>query len=304
MPLDEVRDLIARHVRPDLRTAIDDVLIFKADEPHPPKPTTYGKVFALVAQGTKRFGLGDQIYEYRAGQYLVVSVDLPVTAHFSAASPDEPGLGVGLTLDPTAIADLLLQTPAGTLPDSEEGAPTGLAISTASADILDAVLRLLRLLDTPRDIPVLAPMIKREILWRLITSEQGPIIRQLGQPDSTLSHIARAVRWIRDNYREPFRVETAAQRAGMSVSAFHRNFQALTSLSPIQYQKQIRLHQARLLLACDAMDIAGTGRFVGYDSPSQFSREYRRQFGAPPRIDAMRLQRPAPSSPDDEPSRT
>ena len=295
MPLDEVRDLIARHVRPDLRTGIDEVLIFKADKPFPPKPTTYGKVFAFVAQGTKRFGLGDQIYEYRAGQYLVVSVDLPVTAHFSAASPDKPGLGVGLTLDPVAIADLLLQAPADIVRDSDEGATSGLAISTASVDMLDAVLRLLRLLDTPRDIPVLAPMIKREILWRLITSEQGPIIRQLGQPDSTLSHITSAVRWMRDNYREPFRVEMAAQQAGMSVSAFYRNFQALTSLSPIQYQKQIRLHQARLLLACDATDIARTSRLVGYDSPSQFSREYRRQFGAPPRLDAMRLQQPVPT---------
>ncbi|MEU5943433.1 AraC family transcriptional regulator [Micromonospora sp. NPDC047548] len=296
MSLDEVRDLIARHVRPDLRTAIDEVLIFKADKPFPPKPTTYGKTFAFVAQGTKRFGLGDQIYEYRAGQYLVVSVDLPVTAHFSAASADKPGLGVGLTLDPTVIADLLLQAPAEILRDCDESAPSGLAISTASADMLDAVLRLLRLLDTPRDIPVLAPMIKREILWRLITSEQGLIIRQLGQPDSTLSHITRAVRWIRDNYRESFRVEMAARRAGMSVSAFHRNFQALTSLSPIQYQKQIRLHQARLLLACDATDIAGTSRLVGYDSPSQFSREYRRQFGVPPRVDAARLQQPVPAS--------
>jgi AraC-like DNA-binding protein len=288
MSLDELRALLARHAQPDLRTPIKDVLIFKADRPYPPAPTTYGKILALVAQGIKQFALGNHIYEYGPGQYIVASVDLPVTSNFIEASPDLPGLGVGLTLQPSSVADLLL-TPQADLPGMPNGTQPGIAVSTASPELLNAVIRLLRLLDTPRDIAVLAPLIKREILWRLITSEQGAIVRQLGLPDSSLSHIARAIRWIRDHYALPFRVEEAAQHAGMSVSAFHRNFRAVTSMSPIQFQKQIRLHQARLLLAADPTDIAGVSRRVGYDSPSQFSREYRRQFGEPPSRDTKRL---------------
>ncbi|MFI6180418.1 AraC family transcriptional regulator N-terminal domain-containing protein [Nonomuraea sp. NPDC051191] len=289
MALDELRDLLNRHARPDLRTPIEDVLIFKAEQPRPPTPTTYGKVLAVVAQGTKRFALGDHLYEYREGQYLVASVDLPVTAHFVKASPDLPGLGVGLTLHPTAIAEVLLQVSPGDLPDLGDDAPFGLAVSNASAELLDAVVRLLRLLDRPSDITVLAPLVKREILWRLITSDQGGIVRQFGLPDSRLSHMARAVQWIRDHYAQPFRVEEVAKLAGMSVSAFHRNFHAATAMSPIQFQKQIRLQQARLQLAAAPGDIAAVSRRVGYDSPSQFSREYRRQFGVPPSWDAMRL---------------
>ncbi|WP_433368900.1 AraC family transcriptional regulator N-terminal domain-containing protein [Streptosporangium sp. CA-115845] len=289
MALDELRDLLKRHARPDLRTPIEDVLIFKAEQPQPPMPTTYGKVLAVVAQGTKRFALGDHLYEYREGQYLVASVDLPVTSHFAKASPDLPGLGVGLTLHQASVAEVLLQAAPGDLPDLGEGAPPGLAVSTASAELLDAVIRLLRLLDRPRDITVLAPLIKREILWRLITSDQGAIVRQFGLPDSSLSHIARAVQWIRDHYAQPFRVEDVAKLAGMSVSTFYRNFQAVTGMSPIQFQKQIRLQQARLLLSAAPGDIATVSRRVGYDSPSQFSREYRRRFGAPPSRDATRL---------------
>lgn len=132
---------------------------------------------------------------------------------------------------------------------------------------------------------------KREILWRLITGEQGGIVRQLGLADSSLSHIARAVRWIREHYAQPFRVEDVAQLSGMSVSAFYRNFQTVTAMSPIQFQKQIRLQEARLLLATHPNDITGVGQRVGYDNPSQFSREYRRQFGAPPSQDAAGLRR-------------
>lgn len=289
MALDELRDLLDRHARPDLRTPIENVLIFKAEHPQPPTPTTYGKVLAVVAQGTKRFALGDHLYEYGEGQYLIASVDLPVTSHFTRASPELPGLGVGLTLNQATIAEVLLQAAPGDLPDLAEGAPPGLAVSTASAELLDAVIRLLRLLDRPRDIAVLAPLIKREILWRLITGDQGAIVRQFGLPDSSLSHISRAVQWIRDHYAQPFRIEDVARLAAMSVSAFHRNFHAVTGMSPIQFQKQIRLQQARLQLTATPSDIAAVGRRVGYDSPSQFSREYRRQFGAPPSQDAVRL---------------
>jgi AraC-like DNA-binding protein len=289
MRLDELREMLARHARADQATAIDGVLIAAVEQPAPPLPSMSGTVLALVAQGAKRLALGDRVYEYRAGQYLVASVDLPVTGHFIDVSPERPALGFGLTLHPSAVAELLLQAGPGDVSSAGTGAPPGIAVSNAPDELLDAVVRLLRLLDRPRDMTVLAPLVKREILWRLITGEQGAIVRQLGLADSSLAHIARAVRWIRDHYAQSFCVEDVAQLSGMSVSAFYRNFHAVTAMSPIQFQKQIRLQEARLLLAAHPSDVTGVGHRVGYDSPSQFSREYRRQFGAPPSQDAVHL---------------
>jgi AraC-like DNA-binding protein len=288
MAMEELRALLARHARPDQSTAIDGVLISKVDTPGEPSPATTGTVLALIAQGAKRLALGDRVYEYRAGQYLIASVDLPVTGQFLQVAPERPALGFGLVLRPATVAELLVQAAPRDIPHAG-GAPRGIAVSDASDELLDAVVRLLRLLGRPRDVPVLAPLIEREILWRLITGEQGAIVRQLGLADSSLTHIARAVRWIRDHYTQSFRVEDLARLAGMSVSAFYRNFQTVTAMSPIQFQKHIRLQQARLLLATDPNDVTGVGHRVGYDSPSQFSREYRRQFGAPPSQDAARL---------------
>ena len=287
--LDELRELLARHARPDQTTAIDGVLIAAVEQETPSLPSMSGTVLALLAQGGKRLASGDRVYTYRPGQYLIASVDLPVTGHFFDVGPGRPALGFGLTLNPSAVAELLLQAGPGDVRSAGTGAPSGLAVSDAPDDLLDAVVRLLRLLDRPRDIRVLAPLVIREILWRLITGEQGAIIRQLGLADSSLTHIARAVRWIRDHYAQSFRVEDVAQLSGMSVSAFYRNFQAVTAMSPIQFQKQIRLQEARLLLAARPTDVTGVGHLVGYDSPSQFSREYRRQFGAPPSQDAISL---------------
>jgi len=293
MSLAELRTLLDRHARPDLGTPIEDVLISKVTHSAPPSPSMSGTVLALIAQGAKRIALGDRVYEYRAGQYLVVSVDMPVTGQFLRASPDRPALGFGLVLRPAAVAELLLSAAPGDLPASG-GTPSGMAVSDAPAELVDAVIRLLHLMDQPRDRAVLAPLIKREILWRLITGEQGAVVRQLGLADSGLSHIAGAVRWIRDHYAESFRVESLARLAGMSTSAFYRNFQAVTAMSPIQFQKQIRLQEARLLLATHPNDVTGVAMRVGYDSPSQFSREYRRQFGAPPSQDATRLRETTP----------
>ncbi|WP_028805657.1 AraC family transcriptional regulator [Streptomyces sp. 142MFCol3.1] len=294
MRLDELCTLLDRHARPDWTTAIDGVLISKVERPDPPSPSMSGTVLAVIAQGAKRLALGERVHEYGAGQYLVASVDLPVTGHFTEAGPGHPALGFGLTLDPSTIAELLLQAGPGDAPRAGQGALPAIAVSDAPGELLDAVVRLLRLLDRPRDRTVLAPLIKREIVWRLITGEQGGIVRQLGLADSSLSHVARAVRWIREHYAEPIRVEDVARLSGMSVSAFHRNFQAVTAMSPIQFQKQIRLQEARLLLATHSDDITGVGHRVGYDSPSQFSREYRRQFGAPPSQDAANLRRTPP----------
>jgi AraC-like DNA-binding protein len=291
MALEELRTLIARHARPDQSTALPGVQLSSVDRPGPPAVSTSGTVLAVIAQGAKRLALGDRVYTYGAGQYLIASVDLPVTGHFTEADPAAPALGFGLTLEPAVLAELLHEAPEGDLPAAARSAAAapGLAVSDASDDLLDAVVRLLRLLDRPRDRAVLAPMIKREILWRVLTGEQGATVRQLGLADSGLAQISRAVRWIRDHHAEAFRVEELARLAGMSVSAFHRNFVAVTALSPIQFQKRIRLQEARMRLAAHPDEVARAGHLVGYDSASQFSREYRRQFGVSPGRDATRL---------------
>ena len=295
MQIDELKSLIARHARPDGSTPIEGVLIGRHDASVQETSTT-GSVMALIAQGEKRIALGDRVYRYGAGQYLVASIDLPITGQFVGASPEQPALGFGMLLHPPGIAELLLQAGSDSVPRSAGAPPSSMIVSDAPAELLDAILRLLRLLDRPRDLDVLAPLIKREILWWLIVGEQGATIRQLGLADSNLSHIARAVRWIREHYARSFRVEDVAEICGMSASAFYRNFQAVTAMSPIQFQKQIRLQEARLQLAAYPDDVAGVGFRVGYESPSQFSREYRRQFGAPPSQDAQRLRGLTPAA--------
>jgi hypothetical protein len=198
MSLDELRELLDRHARPDLATAIDGVRICKHAHTAGPESSMSGTVLAVIAQGVKRLALGDRVYDYGAGQYLIASVDLPVTGHFVEASPARPALGFGMTLEPAAIAELLLQAGPGDVPQSGGTARPGIAVSDAPNELLGAVVRLLRLLDRPRDRRTLAPLVKREILWRLITGEQGDVVRQLGLADSSLTHIGRAVQWIRE----------------------------------------------------------------------------------------------------------
>jgi AraC-like DNA-binding protein len=282
--LAELRTLIGRHARPDETTAIDGMLLSAAGRPGEPRASRTGTVMAVIAQGSKRLAIGDRVYDYGPGQYLVASVDLPITGHYTHASEDEPALGFGLILRPPVIASLLLDAPHRTGP-----APPGLGVADASPQLLDAVVRMVRLLDAACDREILAPMIEREILWRLLNGPLGESVRQIGLADSSLTQVSRAVRWITEHYNRPFRVEDLARSCGMSTSAFHRTFQAVTALSPIQFQKQIRLQESRLLLLSGATDVATAGYRVGYDSTSQFSREYRRQFGLPPGRDAARL---------------
>jgi AraC-like DNA-binding protein len=285
--LAELRTLIARHARPDETTALDRVLLSAAGEPGEPHASATGTVMAVIAQGAKRLAIGDRVYDYGPGQYLVASVDLPITGHYTRASHDEPALGFGLVLRPATIASVLLD--AGAVHERPAPAPPGLGVADASSELLDAVVRMVRLLDAPGDRAVLAPMLEREIIWRLLHGPLGESIRQAGLADSSLTHVSRAVRWITEHYDEPFRVDDLAGSCGMSVSAFHRTFNAVTALSPIRFQKQIRLQQARLLLLTGVDDVATVGYRVGYDSASQFSREYRRQFGLPPGRDAAGL---------------
>ncbi|MEU9450994.1 AraC family transcriptional regulator [Streptomyces sp. NPDC048277] len=293
MSLDELRTLIDRHAPRDADAvpAIDGLSLTRAERPTGPRSGIADPVLALVAQGAKRLTLGGRIYDYEVGQYLVVSVDLPVSGHCTRATPERPFLGFGLRLRPARIASLLLESGA----DPRTGTVRrrtdlpALAVGDASADLVDPVVRMVRLLDRPADIPVLAPMIEKEILWRLITGEQGALVRQIGLADSRLTQISRAVRFIREHYTDALRIEDLARMTGLSASPFHRYFRAVTAMTPIQYQKHIRLQEARLRLMSSTDDVADVGYAVGYDSASQFSREYRRQFGRPPGADAALL---------------
>ncbi len=285
--LDEIRASIAAHARPDMQTSIAGLLLSKVEQTAPDYSLTE-PLLVVMAQAGKRLLLGDQLLEYRAGDCLVVTSVLPVAGEFIDVGPHNPALAMGMVLRPAAIASLLLEVPPAQRARATVSQPA-MATSAAGTDLLDAVARMLRLLDNPADMPVLAPLIEKEILWRLLAGPHGAMIRQIGLANSALSHVGRAIRWIRDNYAEPMRIDDLARLAGMSPSAFHRHFRAATALSPLQFQKRIRLQEARSLLLARPDDVAGVGHLVGYDSPSQFNREYRRLFGAPPGHDAERL---------------
>ena len=291
MSLDELRSLVHRHAG---RTDIADVIVSKSTTSSPPTASMSHPILAIVAQGNKRVVSGDRVLDYGAGQYLVVSVDLPVVGQYIDASATEPCLGFGLLLRPEEIAALMVQTGLARDGARERKTPPGIAVSDAPEEMVDAAVRLLRLHDSPGDRDVLAPLIKREILWRLLTGDQSAMVRQIGLADSNTSAISAAMEWIRDHHAETLRIEEAARVARMSVSSFHRHFRAVTAMTPLQYQKQIRLQQARFRLLVAPDDIAGVGQAVGYESPSQFSREYRRLFGEAPGRDALRLRGTAP----------
>ncbi|MDY6996868.1 MAG: AraC family transcriptional regulator [Actinomycetota bacterium] len=278
--LTEMRRLIAAHASAPMTTPIDGLLVSRVTTDAVDHSLTE-PLFVVMAQGAKTLTVGDHTLEYGAGQYLVVTAELPVTGRFLGAGAAEPALGMAIALRARAIAALLLEVPG--LAQRRGAAPEpAIVTGDVTAELLDAAVRMLRLLDRPADAAVLAPMIEREILWRLLTGPHAAVVRQIGLADSGLSHVSRAIGWIRENYAEPLRIADLARLAGMSPSAFHRRFRAVTTMSPLQFQKHIRLQEARALLIAQPRDVAGVGHLVGYDSPTQFSREYRRMFGAPP----------------------
>jgi AraC-like DNA-binding protein len=283
--LDTLRSLISRHWKRQ-RAGIPGLRLHGATAPNPRINTIYRPSLCLVAQGRKQVLLNDRVFAYDPSQYLIVTVDLPVTGCIVHAGPQRPYLGLGLDLDPALIADLLLALPA----DETDSRPApGLAVSRLDDDLLDAMARLLQLLDRPADVAVMAPIIKREIHYRLLRGDQGAVIRSLATADSRLSRLGRVIEWIRAHYDEAVSIDELADKANMSATSFHRHFKAVTLMSPLQYRAQIRLQEARRLLLAKPRDVAAIGFQVGYDSPSQFSREYRRMFGLPPAADAARV---------------
>lgn len=244
-------------------------------------------IFAILVQGKKEALLGEEIYRYGAAQYLVVSVDLPLSAFITEATPDQPYLGFKLTLDPLQLCDLITQTNA--MKRQPENAVRGLFVSTIDTLLLDCALRLAKLLDTPEDIPILAPLIVREIYYRLLTSEQGEAVRQIATSGSNMQRIAEVIKRLKADFTQPLRIEDLAEQAKMSASSFHHHFKAVTSMSPLQYQKQLKLLEARRLMLAENSDASHAAYHVGYESASQFSRECSRMFGAPPIRDIEHL---------------
>lgn len=264
-------------------TVIPRLTLSRAHQATEMSAAIYYPLFCVVASGRKRIFLGSEEFCYDPNTYLIASVDLPVTGQVI----EGPCLGVTLALDPGLLAEMLLNLPAAV--PGERVSSKAMAVNPLEGDLLDPLLRLLRLLDHPRDIPVVAPLVEREILYRLLQGPRGAMLRQLALPSSQLSQISRAIRLIRQRYDQTLRVEELAQAAGMSAPSFHRHFRAVTAMSPLQFQKHIRLQEARRLLLSQQADAARVSFDVGYESASQFSREYRRLFGAPPGRDAKRV---------------
>jgi AraC-like DNA-binding protein len=286
--LDTLRQIVSRHAHNSHGpTSIGDLTITATDAPTSPRPGIAEPSLGLVIQGRKRTVSGDRVFDYAAGEFLIAQLDLPVTGQVTAASAQRPFLGIGIRIEPPEIAVMLLE--AAAVPGDTSGRAAGITVANADAPLLDALAHLAGLLDTPQDVPVLAPVYRREVLWRLLTGPQGAAVRQIGLADGNLGHITRAVRWIRDHHDDPIRIEQLASLAQMSESTFHRHFRAVTRMTPIQYQKAVRLQEARLALVSGGRDVAEVAHAVGYDSASQFSREYRRLFGAPPGRDAQRI---------------
>ena len=282
--LTELRALIDAAARPDMATPIDGLLLAKVTDPgSEPEYSLTEPLVVVMAQGGKRLRLGDREYEYRGGDVLVVTAGVPITGQYVDVDARTPALGVGLVLRPEVVAALAARAPAGRPAD-----PSALATGPADVDLLDAVVRMVRLVDRPADAAVLAPLLEQEIVWRVLTGAHGAAVRRIGLADSDLTHVSRAIGWIRDNSAEPLRIDDLARLSGMSASAFHRHFRYVTNMSPLQFQKHIRLQRARSLLAAHPGDVAGVGHRVGYGSPSQFNREYRRLFGTPPGRDSAR----------------
>ncbi len=251
-------------------------------------------MLAIVVQGKKAALLGEEAYYYGAAQYLVVSVDLPISGFIVEATPDRPYLGFKLDLDPHQLCDLITaQSSADSwceaIASQRVTSVRGFFVSTADVRLLDCALRLIRLLDTPQDIPILAPMIIREIYYRLLIGEQGEAVRQIATSGSNMQRIASVLSLIKADFAQPMRVEDLAEQASMSPSSFHYHFKEVTSMSPLQYQKQLRLLEARRLMLTENSDASNAAYQVGYESSSQFSREYSRMFGAPPIRDIERL---------------
>lgn len=286
--LTEIAAIIARNVSRDGFHAcpIERVTLARSSTVTMPMPNVYRPQPCLVAQGQKEVTLGDCVFRYAPGRYGIVTYDLPVTGQVVQATPDKPYLCMFLEFDPVMLGDLAARVP------PPPGAPSpsiGKTVSDAGAGLLDAALRLLRLLDDPAALPVLGPLAEQEILYRLLAGPDGARMRHITSSRGPVAQVGHAIAWIGEHFRERFSIKQLAAEVGMSPSSLHEHFRTVTAMTPLQFQKQLRLQDARSLMLVHDIVVTTAAFRVGYESPTQFSREYRRHFGEPPARDIARL---------------
>ena len=279
---------IARYTPEDgiFDTAIPRLSLVRWSQEAVPVHMLQRPALCIIAQGAKQVMLGEKLFAYGPDSYLVASLDLPITGIVTQASADTPYLCLCLYFDVDLLTELMLSVPAS-VPVQDGG--LGMKLDPASEDLVDAAARLTAVLGSPQDGALLAPLVERELLLRLITGPTGGLIRAIAAADSRTTQIARAIGWLKAHFRESYHGPDLARLAGMSLSGFHNHFRRATSMTPLQYQKQLRLQEARRLMLAEHVAAAEAADRVGYESPSQFSREYRRLFGMPPQRDAVAL---------------
>jgi len=262
------------------------VTIARSSVPTHPNHTVFTPAFCVIAQGSKQVFLGEEKLKYDTGHYLISTVDLPIVSYVLEASDEMPYLSFRMDLEPSLIADVLIES--GVEIKSGAASVKAMDVSMIDADILNAVVRAVRLLDKPGEEKMLLQSIKREIVFRLLQGNQAPRLAHL-IAGGEKRRISKAIENLRTHFDEPLRIDSIARELGMSVSGFHHHFKSVTAMSPLQFQKQVRLQEARRLMLGEDLDAASAGFRVGYDDPSHFSREYKKQFGAPPQRDIARL---------------
>lgn len=292
---EELTALVSKHTDSSGRgiysTKIPQLKFMRQTETSEIACDTAEPTLAIVVQGKKEIWLGRESYRYGVAQCLLISVDLPIYGFAIKATASQPCLGIKLDLDLVQLCEIMphARQATGEKGIDREELARGLSISNAAPPLMDCVLRLVKLLDTPQDIPFLAPVIAREIYYRLLLSEQSKAVRQIATSGSSMHYIADAIGLIKANFAEPLRIEDLAKQASMSHASFYRHFKAVTNMSPLQYQKQLRLLNARHLMLAERTNAANIAYQVGYTSPSHFSREYSRMFGISPIQDTKRL---------------
>lgn len=289
----ELAGLIRKHTRSTATgdaqqaCAVPGLHLVRYEHSRPSAATIAQPALCVFAHGSKEICLGDERYVYDPLHFLVVSVAMPVSGRLLHASPEDPSLLVRLDIDPGEINQLIADAGPVSVPSGAN--ERGLYVERMESSLLDALIRLVRLVETPRDIPMLAPLIRREILYRLLRGQQGHRLYEIALCNSQAHRVSQAVAWLNGHFEQPLRIDDLARRVNLSASTLHHRFKAVTSMSPLQYQKQLRLQEARRLMLNEGMEAAAACYRVGYESPSQFSREYSRQYGAPPSKDLARL---------------
>lgn len=287
--LQQLALLIRRHASASgiYHTDIPGFSLMHAVHPSAPMESVYKPSICIVAQGAKTATLADETFRYDPSSYLITSVELPILGRVIEATPEIPYLSLKLCFDADAILDIVKGMNRTFTPSEETG--RGITVNRVSSPLLEALIRLVQLLDTPQDITILAPLVIREILYRVLQSENGSLLHQVAITGSHAQHIAYAVQQINRQYDQPIAIDQLAKSVNMSTSAFHKHFKRVTALSPLQYQKTVRLQEARRLMLTETMLASDAAFRVGYESPSQFSREYARMYGRPPVLDVQEL---------------